>query len=239
MKGRRFLAWVAALCSCMPNHVQNARAPADLPEAVGMRPAPSEEGLAVPIGPEDPVWGARNALVTIVLFSDFECASCAEVEITLDELRQRWGPNELRIVFKHLPQPFHPNAREAAEAAQGVRAIGGNDAFWIFHGLAFTTEEDLSPSLYEDWAARAGIDAAAIRTGLSQKAWAAKVQGDEALAVRLGVKDAHAIFVNGVEAARDKLAAVAAEERQKAREKIEQGTAAERIYETMTAINRP
>ena len=224
----------------MPNHVQNARNPGDLPGGVEAEPqASSEEDVGVSIGPEDAVCGARNAAVTIVLFSDFECAGCAEAEITLDELKERWGPNELRIVFKHSPQPFHPNAREAAEAAQGVRAIGGNDAFWIFHGLAFTTEEDLRPAVYEEWAARAGIDAAAIRTGLSQKAWSAKVQADEALASKLGVKDVPALFVNGVETPKDKLEAIVGEERRKAREKIEQGTAPDRIYRTMTAINRP
>jgi protein-disulfide isomerase len=239
IKGRRLLAWVAALCSCRGNPAQIARNPSDSVTVEPTKPASSEEDLSIPIGPEDAVWGARSASVTLVVFSDFECGPCAEMEITLDELKDRWGPNELRIVFKNMPLPFHPHARDAAEAAQGVRSLGGNEAFWIFHGLAFTTEDDLAQGLYEDWASRAGIDVGALRSGLSQKTWDPKVRADEALAKKLGVTDVPAFFVNGVEAPKDKLASVVSEERQKAHAKLDEGTSADAIYRTMSQLNRP
>jgi protein-disulfide isomerase len=215
----------------------------DLPGNPVLEPAagrsPSEDDLAIPVGVQDPIWGSREAPVTIVVFSDFECGPCAEMEIALDELKDRWGPHEIRIVFKNMPQRFHPNARDAAEAAQGVRMLAGNEAFWVFHGLAFTTEEDLRAGLYEDWASRAGVDVAAFRSGIAQHLWAGKVQADEALAAKLGVPDVPAIFVNGIEAAPDKLAAIVSEERHKAHAKLEEGTPPDRIYRTMMSINRP
>ena len=39
--------------------------------------AAPEDDAAVPIGPEDAVWGLRTALVTIVEFSDFSARSAA------------------------------------------------------------------------------------------------------------------------------------------------------------------
>lgn len=196
-----------------------------------------EDDLAIPIGPDDAVWGTREAPVTLVLFSDFECGPCAELEITLDELKDRWGPHGLRIVFKHFPQRFHPNARDAAEASQGVRALAGNEAFWIFHGLAFTTEDDLRAGLYEEWASRAGVEMGAFRSGIAQRSWASKVQADEALAAKLGVADVPAVFVNGIEATNEKLAEIVIEENHKAHGKLDAGTPPDAIYRVMLSTN--
>src|ERR1700753_1592161 len=65
----------------------------------------------LPVGTDDPVWGSANAPVTIVEFSDLQCPFCARVHPTLQALEAKYGPSQLRIVFKHNPLPFHPNAR--------------------------------------------------------------------------------------------------------------------------------
>ena len=77
----------------------------------------------VPISSKDPMWGKRDAPVTIVQFSDFQCPYCSRVEPTLDQVKTTYGPDKVRIVWKNNPLPFHPNAKPAAEAAAGrVRA---------------------------------------------------------------------------------------------------------------------
>ena len=55
-----------------------------------------------------PIRGAAGGNV-IVLFSDFACPYCARVGAVLDEAERRF-PGQLRIVFKHLPLPIHPQA---------------------------------------------------------------------------------------------------------------------------------
>jgi len=205
----------------------------ELPEVL------SEEDAAIPIRSDDAVWGARDAPVTIVQFSDFECAACAELEIMLDELKQKYGAANLRVVFKHLPDAFHPNARDAAEASQGVLALAGNESFWAFHERAFTTENDLEQARYEEWAAASGVDAFAFREGMGAHAWAAKIKADEALATRLGVQKPPALFVNGAEVPDTWLLARFVEvERAKADEKLAGGVPASRIYRVMCSLNR-
>jgi protein-disulfide isomerase len=84
----------------------------------------------VPISSKDPMWGKRDAPVTVVIYSDFQCPYCSRVEPTLDQVKTTYGADKVRLVWKNNPLPFHQNAKPAAEAAQGVFAMAGNDAFW-------------------------------------------------------------------------------------------------------------
>ena len=87
---------------------------------------PSEADVAVPITglDGDSTWGSRNALVTIVFFGDFQCPFTGRAVATMHELEEKYGPQDLRIVWKNDPLPFHPNARPAAEAAMTVASAG-------------------------------------------------------------------------------------------------------------------
>src|SRR3712207_4684828 len=61
----------------------------------------SDEDAAVPVSSKDPVWGSRAAPVTLVLFSDFECPFCQRVEATMEQLKTKYGPDKIRIVWKN------------------------------------------------------------------------------------------------------------------------------------------
>ena len=143
------------------------------------------------------MWGSRTALVTVVEFADFQCPFCARAEATLAKARQDYGPGDLRIVYKHLPLPFHPHARPAAEAAQGVFALGGNDAFWRFYAKAYAGQEAL-PDTYDGWASAAGVDTGAFRDGMRAHRWADAVDHDAALGEKLHVEGTPTFFINGV-----------------------------------------
>ena len=148
----------------------------------------SDEESPVPISSKDPMWGNRAAPVTVVVFSDFQCPFCSRVEPTLEQVRTTYGPDKVRMVWKNEPLPFHPNAKPAAEAAQGVFALAGNDAFWKFHDTAFKNQSALSEDSYEKWAKDAGVkDAAKFKAGLTAHTWADKVDKDHAAAKAAGV----------------------------------------------------
>src|SRR4051794_2373885 len=59
----------------------------------------AEDDSPVPISKSDPSWGSRNALVTLVEFSDFQCPFCARANNTLGALREAYGPEDLRIIW--------------------------------------------------------------------------------------------------------------------------------------------
>lgn len=80
--------------------------------------------------------GDKNAPITIVEYSDFECPYCerfvSDAYKQLDEKYIKTG--KVKLVFKDFPLSFHPQAPKAAEAA---RCAGEQGKFWEMHDKLF------------------------------------------------------------------------------------------------------
>jgi protein-disulfide isomerase len=153
---------------------------------------------SVPVTPKDPIWGKSGAPVTIVEISDFECPFCSRVGPTMKQIKETYGPDKVRIVWKHQPLPFHKNARPAHEAAATVMGLAGSDAFWKFHDSAFANQKDLTPENFEKWAVAAGVDLAKFKEAYAAKKFASKVDDDMKMAKTVGATGMPAFRINGV-----------------------------------------
>ncbi len=171
-------------------------ADSDSEDAVGFELNPNavyKVGLGLP-GHVD---GPADALVTIVTFSDFECPYCVRSAPVLAKLRQQ-QPDRVRIVFRHLPMPFHANAGLAAEAA--VEA-GVQGKFWPFHDglfLHILQKGGLSRPELEAVAAAAGLAMPAFRTALDDRRHRDAVRADAAAGAALGISATPTMFINGM-----------------------------------------
>jgi protein-disulfide isomerase len=197
----------------------------------------------IPISSKDPMWGKRDAPVTVVIWSDFQCPYCSRVEPTLQQVKDTYGPDKVRMIWKNNPLPFHQNAKPAAEAAAGAFALGGNDAFWKWHDTAFKNQSALGTDSYIKWAADSGVkDAAAFKAGLDSHKWADKVEKDLNDGKAAGVQGTPAFFVNGVfiNGAQpfDNFKKTIDQELSKAQAKIASGTPKGRVYDEMTKENK-
>jgi protein-disulfide isomerase len=159
---------------------------------------PEHERAKVPVSPDDPQWGSVDAPVTIVEISDFECPFCSRVQTTLARLKQKYGPSQLRIVWKHNPLPFHRAARPTHDTAAAVYMLAGADAFFAFHDLVFEHQDQLTPENVEAWANRVGVSSQALFAWLEAGKPAAKVQADMALSRDIGALGTPAFRINGV-----------------------------------------
>jgi protein-disulfide isomerase len=158
-----------------------------------------DEHAPVPVRRDNPSWGRRDALVTIVEFADLECPFCARAESALSEVRRVYGPEAVRIVWKNSPLPFHKYAKPAAEAAQGVFELAGTAAFWEFHDAVLNGQDALSSDSFMKWAMDAGVsDRSSLRAGMGSHLWAPKVERDLAEGVAAGVSGTPSFFVNGI-----------------------------------------
>jgi len=99
-------------------------------------PSVSEEAF----GPPAATLGDDDATVTIRVFSDFECPFCQRyaLEIVPSLEATLLDRDDVALAFHHFPlTSIHANAEPAAEAAQCVADLYGDDAFWPYHDLLF------------------------------------------------------------------------------------------------------
>ncbi|EYF02196.1 DsbA family protein [Chondromyces apiculatus] len=152
----------------------------------------------VPVTPADPVRGRWDAPVTLVVFSDLECPYCKRLDVTLNELRRLYGPNQLRVVWKNNPLPFHPNARPAAETAMALFAHRGADVFWAFQDAIFSSSKRPTPEVQEEALRQVGATPEQLNVLLESGAAKRKVSEDMELARQLRATGTPASFINGV-----------------------------------------
>ncbi len=202
----------------------------------------SDAEAAVPITSKDPTWGSRTAPVTLVLFSDFECPFCSRVEATLSQMKEKYGPDKLRVVWKNNPLPFHKNARPAALAAETVFRLGGSKAFWKFHELAFQNQRALTPENFEQWATQAGVDRAKFKAAYDKQEYAAKIDADAEVGKKAGVSGTPASYINGILVSgaqpAEKFSQVIDEQLNAAKAAIASGTKADKVYVKLSQENK-
>ena len=138
--------------------------------------------------------GPESAPVTIVEFSDFQCPYCSRVVPTVKEIAARY-PDQVRIVFRHLPLSFHANARNAA---YGSICAGDQGQFWEYHDLLFANQRALQRDQLSDYATSLGLDMDKFEACMSAPETEAQVAADLEEASRLGASGTPAFFINGI-----------------------------------------
>lgn len=61
------------------------------------------------------VLGANDARTTLVLFNDYQCPACRDLDARLDTLLHE---GLVRVYYRHFPLSSHPHAKTAAIAAE-------------------------------------------------------------------------------------------------------------------------
>ena len=165
-------------------------------QAADVKIADAVEPYKVPVTDAQPSKGPKDALVTIVEFSEFQCPFCARVLPTTKQILDTYG-DKVRIVWRNNPLSFHNNAAPAAALAREAYAEGGNDKFWEVHDVLFANQKALGRAQLEEYASKAGLDAAKVKKALDEGTHKAAVDGDQKLAAQLGARGTPYFFVNG------------------------------------------
>lgn len=142
-------------------------------QAGGHGAAPSPDATAKELGlrdisADDHVRGSRDAKVTIIEFSDFECPFCSRLHPTLKRITEDLD-GDVAWVYRHFPlSSIHRNATPAAIASECVAEVAGNDSFWQFADTVFENQGDLSAAVLERYAVQAGADANVYRSCITR-----------------------------------------------------------------------
>jgi protein-disulfide isomerase len=142
---------------------------------------------------DSPVRGNPRAPVTIISYSEFQCPFCARVQPTLRDLLAAY-PEQVRLIWKHLPLPFHEGAGLAAEATM---AAGEQGKFWEMHDRLFANQERLDPAALEEHAKALGLDVAQFKAALDSGKFRKRVEADAQLAKDAGINGTPSFLING------------------------------------------
>ncbi|HEX4808768.1 MAG TPA: thioredoxin domain-containing protein [Bryobacteraceae bacterium] len=152
--------------------------------------------------PKDgPAFGPKDAKVTIVVFSDFQCPYCRELAKTIrDNVPQKY-PKDVRVIFKDFPiSSMHPWARAAAEASHCI-ASQKPEAFWAYHDWIFENQQDVDPTTVKtkslDFARQQGLDVLQLSSCMDTHATAAEVDQSRTVGQSLQVDRTPTMFING------------------------------------------
>lgn len=160
---------------------------------------PTADAPSLPPAPVDPakdhIIGSKNAKVTMIEYSDFECPFCGRHEPTIQQALKDF-PKDVRLVYRHYPLSFHPNAQKSAEASECAFKLGGNDAFWKMHAKLFENNTALSLDLYNRLAKEIGLDQAKFKACVDSGETASIVAADEATGNNSGVNGTPATYIN-------------------------------------------
>ena len=97
---------------------------------------------SLPVADSQHARGGADAPVTLEVYGDFQCPSCAKTTEIIADLEKSYGI-KLRVVFHEFPLSMHAHALEAAMAAE---AAGVQGHFWEMHDALYKgLEQSVEP----------------------------------------------------------------------------------------------
>ena len=155
--------------------------------------------LSSPVTAEEWIKGNnKDAKVTLVEYSDFQCPTCATFAPLVQSLAGLY-PEELRIVYRHYPLPAHKNAPLAALSAE---AAGKQGKFWEMHDKLFTSQSDWSGSdnsavQFRKYVEELGLNLEQYDQDIKSEEVRKAVETDSESAIRSRVAGTPTFFLNG------------------------------------------
>lgn len=153
-------------------------------------PIPAELARRQAAG-DGPGFGPKDAALTLVEYSDFECPFCGQAAEVVGKVKEKYG-TKVRFVFRQFPLPMHENADLAAQASLAAHAQG---KFWAFHDLMFENQRDLGRPSLEKMAQKAGLDLARFKKALDDRTHAEAVKADMKLGSEAHVSGTPSMFL--------------------------------------------
>ena len=166
---------------------QAAQAPAAAPARAG--------GTPPPVTADDHIRGDKDAPISTVEYSDYECPFCARFHPTVVQILEEYA-GQVNWVYRHFPlTSIHAQATPAAIAAECAGELGGDDAFWEMTDGLFTNQSSLGRATYERLAGDIGLSASKFSTCLDSGKYDQLVADQQASGAAAGVTGTPGSFI--------------------------------------------
>jgi protein-disulfide isomerase len=155
--------------------------------------------VEVSYAPDDPAKGPKDAPVTILEFTDFQCPYCKNSQATLKQVEEAYK-GKVKLVERQYPLPFHNRAKPAARAALCSKEQG---KFWDMHDKLFPSTS-LEDADFKRFAKEIGLNEKKFDACMNPPNGVptndpimARIDKDIADGQKFGVRGTPAFFVNG------------------------------------------
>jgi len=164
-------------------------------------PGPDAPSIFPPINKQDHTRGPEDAIVTIMIYSDYQDVPSGTVARAVNQLMDTY-PNEVRLVSRLFP--LNNVNDKAIIAAQAAKAAAEQGKFWDVYDLLYTQQENwikLSVEDFEQWitaqASALEMNVDQFQSDLKSEAVVAKVQQAVDESQKMGLPGVPLILING------------------------------------------
>ncbi|MBT7609070.1 MAG: thioredoxin domain-containing protein [Bacteriovoracaceae bacterium] len=161
-----------------------------------------EEAISKPLKPiirrDEIIRGNKDAPITLVEYSDFECPFCKRGFETVKVLLKKYG-GKIRFIYKHLPLSFHKSAKLSAEYYEAIRLENPKLAS-TFHDLVFDSQREISNGepFLKKMAKQAGANMVLLQKNLKALVIQERIEQDIKEAQSFGLQGTPGFVLNGV-----------------------------------------
>lgn len=161
--------------------------------------ASMDNPLEPQIRDDEAIRGPKDAPITLIEYSDFECPYCSRGFQTVMSLMERYD-GKIRFIYKHLPLSFHQQAEVAARYYEAIRLQSHEKAF-EFHDLIFADQRKLAPggeNFLKELARKVNADMNRLAQDINSEAVSERIREDMAEAESFGIQGTPGFVINGV-----------------------------------------
>ena len=146
------------------------------------------------VNSNDHIQGDINAPIELVQYGDYQCPHCGRAYPIIKNIQKKLGHN-LKFVFRNFPlSEIHPNAINAAVAAEAASA---QNKFWEMHDIIYENQQHLSDVDLVRYAVKIGLDPEQFEADFEAPQYLEKTESDFESGVRSGVNGTPSFFING------------------------------------------
>jgi protein-disulfide isomerase len=161
-----------------------------------------EESFSKPLEPvlraDESFRGNKDAPITLVEYSDFECPFCSRGFNTVQELLKKYD-GKIRFVYKHLPLSFHPQAMPASQYYEAIRLQSPEKA-WQFHDQIYQNQRKLQngEAFLKATAKDLKVDMNKLAKDIKSEEVQKRINADMEEAAKFGFQGTPGFLLNGV-----------------------------------------
>lgn len=149
---------------------------------------------------DDPIMGDKDAPVTIVEFSDYQCPFCAAFyNGALPDIKKKYiDTGKVKLIYRDYPLSFHPDAFPAALLAECVDNLSDDETYYKVHDQIFETiAGGFDYDALSKFAVGLGVDEAKLKKCFDSNEFKDEIYADQKDGEKAGVSGTPGFLVNG------------------------------------------